>query len=68
MGEVSAITKAAKELDKFERKLVKVETSKTAAVAKATAKAEKKYDEKIIAAQEEVAGARKTLTELVAKA
>ncbi len=64
----SEITKAAKKLATQEKKLAKLKSNEGAAVAKATAKAQAKYSDKIIAAQKDVSDAKATLQELVAAA
>jgi hypothetical protein len=68
MGNTADITKASKTLEKLEAKLTRVQSRKDAAVAKATAKAEKVYAEKVVAAQTDVDNARKALQTLAASA
>jgi len=68
MGNTADITKASKTLEKLEAKLTRVQSRKDAAVAKATAKAEKVYAEKVVAAQTDVDNARQALQTLAASA
>ncbi len=65
---VTEITKAARNLATAERKLTRVQGNEAAAVAKATAKATKKYAEKVVAAQADVDTAKSALVRLVSAA
>jgi hypothetical protein len=62
------IGKAAKELAKLERKLSKLKERKGLAIAKATQKAEKAFDEKIAEVQTTVDAAKDNLKKLAAAA
>jgi hypothetical protein len=68
MGNTADITKASKTLEKLEAKLTRVQSRKDAAVAKATAKAEKVYAEKVVAAQTAADKASAELQKLVTAA
>ena len=62
------ITKAAKELTSLERRLAKLVANETAAVAKATEKAQAKYGKKISNALCDVDAAKSRLRNLAAQA
>ncbi len=68
MGTTQEITKAAKTLASAEKRLAKLKNNEEAAVAKATAKAQAKYSDKILAAQKEVSEEKTALQSIVATA
>ena len=68
MSTTSDITKASKSLEKAEAKFARVQSRRDAAVAKATKKAEEKYDLKVVDATKAIDAARVKLQELAANA
>jgi hypothetical protein len=66
--DTAAITKAANNLAKLERKLAKVTANAEVSKGKAIAKAEKASSEKIAVVTAEVAAAKSTLTNLASAA